>query len=103
MARRLAYLAIQHAVPHPTDFYLDIGTREVQENVRHREDVLQVMSQLEGVRRFRDVLRSKGYAVNYTEYDGGHDFAEWKLTLPHALRWALPNEASTHGYTSPPL
>ena len=46
--------------PVPTEFYLDVGTQETQENVRHREDVLQVVSQIDGVRRFRDVLLLQG-------------------------------------------
>jgi enterochelin esterase family protein len=75
----------------PTDFYLDVGTKEVAENVRHREDVLQLVSQMEGVHRFRDVLRLKGHSVRYVEFDGGHDFTAWRQTLPEALRWALPN------------
>jgi enterochelin esterase-like enzyme len=73
----------------PADFYLDVGTREVQENVRHKEDVLQVVSQIDGVRKFRDVLISKKHRVRYREFDGGHDFAAWRETLPDALRWAL--------------
>ena len=76
----------------PTDFYLDVGTKELAENVRHREDVLQVISQIEGVHRFRDVLRLKGHSVRYVEFDGGHDFTAWRQTLPEALRWALPNQ-----------
>ncbi len=79
------------SAPVPTDFYLDVGTKELAENVLHRADVMQVVSQLEGVHTFRDVLRSKGYAVKYVEFDGGHDFAAWRQTLPEALRWALPN------------
>lgn len=75
----------------PTDFYLDVGTKELAENVCHREDVLQVVSQIEGVRTFRDVLRLKGYSVRYVEFDGGHDFTSWRQALPDALRWALPN------------
>jgi enterochelin esterase family protein len=73
----------------PTDFYLDVGTEELAEDVRHREDVLQVVSQVEGVRRFREVLDLKGYSVRYAEFEGGHDPASWRQTLPDALRWAL--------------
>jgi enterochelin esterase family protein len=75
----------------PTDFYLDVGNQELAENVLHREGVLQVVSQLEGVHRFRDALRHKGNSVRYVEFDGGHDFAAWRQALPEALRWALPN------------
>lgn len=73
----------------PTEFYLDVGTRETQENVRHKEDVLQVVSQIEGVGKFRDILRAKGHQVHYQEFDGAHDCAAWTKTLPAALRWAL--------------
>jgi len=74
----------------PTEFYLDVGTRELQTNVRHREDVLQVVSQIEGVRRMRDALRQHGLSVEYAEFDGAHEFGAWARTLPGALRWALP-------------
>jgi enterochelin esterase family protein len=72
------------------EFYLDVGSQEVRENVRHREDVVQVVSQVEGVRRFRDALLAKGYAVRYNEFDGDHDYASWNRSLVDALKWALP-------------
>ncbi len=81
------YLSGNPAVPMA--FYLDVGTGETAENVRHREDVLQVVSQIVGVRHFRDVLIRTGHTVVYREFDGGHDFAAWKTMLPDALRWAL--------------
>lgn len=73
----------------PTSFYLDVGKREVQTNVQHRPEVLQVVAQVDGVRRFRDALLAKGQEVRYVEFDGAHDCRYWKLTLPGALRWAL--------------
>jgi enterochelin esterase family protein len=76
----------------PTEFYLDVGKQEVKQNVRHREDVLQVVSQIEGVRKFRDVLLNQGYSVRYIEFEGGHDFEAWKGALPKALEWALPKD-----------
>jgi enterochelin esterase family protein len=76
--------------PVPAEFYLEVGTDEVQENLQHRPDVLQTVSQIEGVRRFRDALKAGGHTVIYTEIKGGHHFAVWKQGLPEALRWALP-------------
>lgn len=73
----------------PVDFYLDVGLDETATNVRHKEDVLQDISQIEGVQGFRDVLLARGYAVNYIEFQGGHDTACWRTTLPIALEWAL--------------
>lgn len=75
--------------PLRTAFYLDVGTREIQSHVCHRPDVIQRMSQLDGVRRFRDQLLRHGNRVEYVEYNGGHEFSAWKKTLPHALKWAL--------------
>jgi len=77
----------------PTDFYLDVGLRETEESVKHQEDVTQELSQIEGVIRFKDLLLQKSYTVKYVEFDGGHDFNAWRITLPDALIWALPNMA----------
>lgn len=84
---------IKHASPSPgpapAAFYLDVGLKEVAENVQHKEDVFQKMSQIEGVQRFRDILIRRGHEVKYVEFDGGHDMAAWRQTLPGALTWAL--------------
>ena len=74
------------------EFYLDVGTQEIHENVRHREDVVQVVSQIEGVRRFRDALLAQGHAVRYSEFDGDHDYAGWNRALVDALKWGVPLE-----------
>lgn len=74
--------------PFP-QFYLDVGTKEDQQDVQHKEDLIQEMSQIEGVTRFRDVLIAKGVSPRYVMFEGGHDCAAWKRTLPGALRWAL--------------
>lgn len=83
-----------------TEFYLDVGRLEIHENVRHREDVLQVVSQIEGVRRFRDILLQLGHSVTYAEFYGGHDFEAWRKALPEALKWALPNRMPDPGYAN---
>lgn len=80
----------------PTSFFLDVGTRETQENVQHKEDVLQVVSQVEGVNRFREALRRTGHGVAFREFEGGHEFAGWKRTLPDALRWAVRDCRAPH-------
>ena len=74
----------------PVEFYLDVGTQETRENVHHGENLVQVVSQIESVRRFRDALLAQGYAVQYQEFDGGHDSACWSRTLVEALKWAVP-------------
>lgn len=76
--------------PARTAFHLDVGTRETATHVRHKEDLVQTLSQIEGVHRFRDALLAHGRTVRYVEFDGGHDFKGWAQTLPDALAWALP-------------
>jgi len=76
----------------PVEFYLDVGIQEVHENVRHGGDLVQVVSQVEGVRRFRDALLAQSHGVRYNEFEGGHDCACWNRTLVDALKWAVPLE-----------
>lgn len=75
-------------------FYLEVGKQETQTNVQHKEDVFQVVSQIQGVREFRDALKSCGVETQYSEFDGGHDFGCWARGLPQALMWALVDEPS---------
>lgn len=94
----------QLAQPLPTEFYLTVGTRETQENVRHSPEVLQVVSQIAGVQRFRDALRDRGHLVQYAECDSGHYAECWRMTLPAALEWALPvaqSETSARAVNQP--
>ena len=72
----------------PTAFYLDVGSLETEAEVDHGE-VQQTVSQVDAVQRLRDVLKNSGHIVNYVEYDGDHDPAKWRQTLPGALKWAL--------------
>ena len=74
--------------PIPVEFYLDVGSNEIHENVDHGY-VRQVVSQIEGVRRFRDTLADLAHSVMYREFEGGHDYKCWNTTLPDALRWCL--------------
>jgi enterochelin esterase family protein len=75
--------------PLPAGFYLDVGSLEVEEDDPAAPGAPKEASQIEGVRRFRDVLLQKGNPVKYREFDGGHDFDSWRKTLPGALKWAL--------------
>jgi len=70
-------------------FYLDVGNQEIEANVKHKEDVIQKVSQISGVESFRDVLISKGIQTEYKVFNGGHSFEAWAQTLPQALIWAL--------------
>lgn len=42
-------------------------------------------SLLDSNRHMRNVLRARGYEVEYQEYVGGHDFAHWRNSLGDAL------------------
>ena len=74
----------------PRHFYISCGKQETDTNVLHREDLLQVTSQLASNRAMRDALQQAGYDVTYREFEGGHDIASWRSDLPLALDALLP-------------
>lgn len=70
----------------PMRFRLTVGDGETKTNVDHGHGLVQVDSQIEGVRQMRDALVENDYAVSYSEYAGGHDAASWRRELPDDLR-----------------
>lgn len=65
----------------PLKFYLDVGAGET-----HR--VFNGVVFIEANRRLRDVLRAKGYPVQYVEVPGAqHEPGHWKRSLPAALAY----------------
>ena len=56
-------------------FYLDAGSFEGGE----------AGGNLGTTRFLRDVLRAKGYSVDYREFIGGHDYVNWRGTLADGL------------------
>lgn len=86
LERQLSRLATRSA----PSFYLSVGRRETQSNLRHHEDVLQTVSQREAVSRFHAALRRHGCSALIADFPGGHGPAGWRQDLPHALHHALP-------------
>jgi enterochelin esterase-like enzyme len=77
------WLATRYAAAPKRDirFILQVGALETLKVLGGTGPVF-----LDASRRFRDVLRTKGYPVNYTEVSGGqHSAATWKVRLPAAL------------------
>ena len=62
----------------PIRFYLETGRFEFQAQVFDHH-------------RIRDVLEAKGYQVIYREYNGGHDYLNWRGTFGDALVTLLTN------------
>lgn len=79
--------------PLPVGFRLEVGSKETQTNVRHRDDLVQAVAQIDAVARFRDTLLERGHAVAFRLFEGAHGYDGWRQTLPDALRWALPARA----------
>jgi enterochelin esterase-like enzyme len=63
----------------PLRFYLDVGLFETWPAAPGQPSLL------ESNRHLRDALRRKGYALIYSEFVGGHGYANWQVTLPDGL------------------
>lgn len=67
-----------HAPKRDIDFLLDVGSLENRAVLGGSGPVF-----IEANRRFRDALRSRGYAVRYTEVAGGvHAMSTWRPRMP---------------------
>ena len=71
----------------PLRFYLEVGLFE-------RQPAINVDPVLEH-RRFRDVLKAKGYPIVYSEFYGGHDYVCWRGSLAHGLTAMLGDDGVT--------
>jgi enterochelin esterase family protein len=68
-----------------TKFRVVCGSRETMPFVDHGAGLIQKTSQLESNLAIYDGLRSRGFTVEFVEYDGGHDLACWKEDLPQSI------------------
>ncbi|MEM7538698.1 MAG: alpha/beta hydrolase-fold protein [Chloroflexota bacterium] len=63
----------------PLRFYQDVGVYEGWNTPGFTPN------QVTSNRHFRNVLRAKGYPLHYAEYNGGHDFVNWRGTFADGL------------------
>jgi enterochelin esterase-like enzyme len=63
----------------PVRFYMDVGVYETDRSNN------QGPGQVWPNRHFRDVLRAKGYDVDYHEFAGAHEYLNWRGTISDAL------------------
>ncbi|HEU0173939.1 MAG TPA: enterochelin esterase [Blastocatellia bacterium] len=68
-------------------FYLDVGLMETASSP-DSPDMLTVN------RRMRDVLRAKGYQLFYQEFNGGHEYANWRGTFADGLLFLADKDRS---------
>ena len=71
-------------------FWLSLGDKEIESGGPHspmgmRQDVAQVSA----CERLVTALKTKGHAVHYDLYNGGHEIKPWKDELLGALSWLL--------------
>ena len=69
----------------PLRFHLDCGLMEAQPTDGAVPNI--VMAN----RHMRDVLLAKGYRVHYLEFNGGHEYINWRGTLADGLIALLGN------------
>lgn len=63
----------------PVRFYMDVGLLETGPTPDNGPDMVVVN------RHLRDVLQAKGYFVHYSEFNGGHEYLNWRGTLSDGL------------------
>ena len=73
----------------PVRFYLEAGLLE-----SIWKPGLGTVSSLAANRHLRDVLLAKGYAVHYREFNGGHDYINWRGTLADGLLLLLGKDTN---------
>lgn len=71
----------ENSVRLPLRFHLEAGSLETGVDPTNKAQT----SILNSNRHMRDVLKAKGYEVDYVEANGGHDFANWRRSLPRAI------------------
>jgi enterochelin esterase-like enzyme len=72
----------------PVRFYMEVGVYETDRSAN------QGPGQVWPNRHFRDVLRAKGYDVDYREFAGAHEYLNWRGTISEALMHFFPSAAS---------
>jgi enterochelin esterase-like enzyme len=73
----------------PLRFYLEVGKLEVFPSTRAGVPI-----NLHATRHLRDVLRLKGNEVFYSEFDGAHEYINWRESLAGALQKLLGKRAA---------
>jgi enterochelin esterase family protein len=66
--------------PVPIRWHLDVGVFEDLPAPHGRS-----LTNLAANRHLRDVLRARGYAVDYSEFSGGHEFVNWQSSMAFGL------------------
>ena len=69
----------------PVRFYIEVGVYETDRSAN------QGPGQVWPNRHFRDVLRAKGYDVDYREFAGAHEYLNWRGTISEALMHFFPS------------
>lgn len=76
-------------------FWLSVGDQETARNVTHPPTgMVQITSQLGGVRAMARRLEKLGAVVKVHEYSGGHAVAPWRAELADALQWLMSGKAA---------
>jgi len=66
--------------PVPIRWHMDVGVFEDLPAPNGRS-----VTNLAANRHLRDVLRARGYAVDYSEFSGGHEFVNWQSSMAFGL------------------
>ncbi len=76
----------------PVRFFLSVGLYELADDLPFDQMVITESHTLRN-RRFRDILRAKGYDVTYHETGGNHSYMQWRAMLAEGLMTLLGHQA----------
>ena len=69
----------QPSIDEPFDRLVDVGLMELGPTPDNGPTMVVVN------RHMRDILKAKGYSVHYREFNGGHEYLNWRGTFADAL------------------
>ncbi len=81
------YRDVRDSPVHPVRFWMEVGMYEGATS--------NPVGMWETNHHLRDLLVAKGYSVRFSEFAGGHEYINWRASMPVALEYFLGSATKT--------